>query len=85
MENEWDRDRVVRAHQEIIDQNIKLVPLTGDVLDAAVDLRSQYEALNVFDGVHLGSASVLNEPIVSTDTLFPEIPEVEHIDPRNLG
>jgi hypothetical protein len=84
MEDEWDRDRVVRAHQEIAGTNIELVPLTSDVLDAAADLRAQYEALNVFDGVHLGSAAVLDEPIVSTDTLFPEIPEIEHIDPRDL-
>jgi hypothetical protein len=84
MEDEWDRDRVVRAHQEIATLNIELVPLTADVLDAAADLRSQHEALNVFDGVHLGSASVHDEPIVSTDTLFPEIPEINHIDPRDL-
>ena len=38
MENEWDRDRVVRAHQEIADKNIELVPLTSDTLDAAADL-----------------------------------------------
>ena len=84
MEDEWERARVVRAHQEISSMNIELVPLTSDALDAAADLRAQHDALNVFDGVHLGSAAVLDEPIVSTDTLFPEIPEVEHIDPRNL-
>ena len=84
MEDEWERARVVRAHQEIASMSIELVPLTSDALDAAADLRAQYDALNVFDGVHLGSAAVLDEPIVSTDTLFPEIPEVEHIDPRNL-
>jgi len=84
METEWDRDRVARAHHEITDNNIELVALTSDVLDAAAGLRAQYEALNVFDGVHLGSASVLDEPIVSTDTLFPDIRETEHIDPRDL-
>ena len=84
MEEKWGRDRVVRAHQEIASKNIELVPLTSEALDAATDLRAQYEALNVFDGVHLGSAAVLDEPIVSTDTLFPEIPEIEHIDPRDL-
>jgi predicted nucleic acid-binding protein len=84
MEDEWERDRVVRAHQEIASQNIELVPLTSDALDAAADLRAQYDALNIFDGVHLGSAAILDEPIVSTDTLFPEIPEIEHIDPHDL-
>lgn len=60
------------------------MPLTSDALDAAVDLRAAYDELNVFDGVHLGSAAVLGEPIVSTDTLFPEIPEIQHVDPREL-
>jgi hypothetical protein len=63
MENEWERDHVVRAHQKIASQNIELVPLTSDTLDAAADLRAQYEALNVFDGVHLGGVIVLNEPM----------------------
>ena len=84
MEDEWGRDRVVRAHEEIRDCDIELVPLAPDALNAAAELRARYDALNVFDGVNLGSAQVLDEPIVSTDTLFPEIPEVEHIDPRNL-
>lgn len=84
MKDEWDRDRVVRAHQEIASQNIELVPLISGALDAAADLQTQYDALNVFDGMYLGGAAVLDEPIVSTDTLFPEIPEIEHIDPRNL-
>lgn len=84
MEGEWDRDRVVCAHQEIDTKGIELIPLTTDALDAAAALWSQYGALNVFDGVHLGSAATLDEPIVSTDTLFPEIPEVNHVDPRDL-
>jgi hypothetical protein len=83
MDDEWDRDRVVRAHHEITSHDIEPVPLTSDALDAAGDLRAQYAALNVFDGVHLGSAVVLDEPIVSTDTLFPELPEIEHLDPRD--
>ena len=58
--------------------------MIGDARDVAADLRAQYDALNVFDGVHLGSAAVLGEPIVSTDTLLPQIPEIEHIDPRSL-
>ena len=85
MEDEWERDRVVRAHREIASTDVELVPLTGDALNAAADLRARHEALNVFDGVHLGSASVLDEPIVSTDTLFPEIPDIEHVDPRDIG
>lgn len=84
MEEEWNRDRVVRAHREIVERNIEMVPLTAEAMDAATDLRAQYKALNVFDGVHLGSAVALGEPVVSTDTLFPEIPEIDHVDPRDV-
>jgi predicted nucleic acid-binding protein len=84
MEDEWERDRVVRAHQEISKEGIEMVPLETSVLDAAADLRSKYESLNVFDGVHVGTAYTLGEPIVSTDTLYPQISEVEHIDPRDF-
>lgn len=84
METEWERSRVVRAQDEIINANIELVALTTEAVDAAAEIRSQYESVNVFDGIHLGSAFVLDEPIVSTDTLFPTIAEVEHIDPRDI-
>lgn len=84
METEWNRDRVVNAHQEILAKNIELVPLTTDALEAAATLRASHDALNVFDGVHLGSAATLEEPIVSTDTLFRELSEVDHVDPRDL-
>ena len=41
MEDEWDRDRVVRAHQEIAGKDIELMPLTSEALDAATDLRAR--------------------------------------------
>lgn len=85
MEDEWSRDRVVHAHQEITDLGVETIPLGADTLDAAAELRSRYDSLNVFDGVHLGTAQTLGEPIVSTDTLYPEIPEVESHDPRDLS
>ncbi|UWG49769.1 PIN domain containing protein [Halalkaliarchaeum sp. AArc-CO] len=84
MEDEWPRDRVVCAHQEIANRGIEMMPLGTDAVDAAAELRSQYDSLNVFDGIHLGTAQTLGEPIVSTDTLYPRIPEVESLDPRDL-
>lgn len=59
MEAEWNRDRVECAHQEIAAKDIELPPLTTDALDAAAALRSQDGALNVYDGVPLGSAATL--------------------------
>ncbi|NGM70437.1 hypothetical protein G6M89_15750 [Natronolimnobius sp. AArcel1] len=51
---------------------------------AAGELRRKYDRLTVFDAVHLGTTYTLEEPIVSTDTLYPDIEEVSHVDPRDL-
>lgn len=85
MEETWDRDRLADSHREIAAEGIELVPLTDAATDAAGTVRRQYCRLNVFDAVHLGTAETLEEPIVSTGTLYPDIDEVEHIDPRDLG
>lgn len=85
MEDEWDREQLSMVHSAVVDEGIDLVPLDGDVLAAAGTLRVDYEALGIFDSIHLGTASVLEEPIISTDSLYPAITEVEHIDPRDLG
>ncbi len=84
MEDSWSRDQLSNSHREIATEGIELLPLTVDVMDAAGKLRRTYSSLNVFDAVHLGTAYTLEEPIVSTDTLYPDIAEVEHIDPRDL-
>jgi predicted nucleic acid-binding protein len=84
MEETWGRDRLADAHHEIAAEKIELIPLTADAMDAAGDLRRRYSSLNVFDAVHLGTAKTLEEPIVSTDTLYPDIDEGDHIDPRDL-
>lgn len=85
MEDSWDRERVATAHREIQEAGIELVALNQEALDVAATLRMRYAPLNVFDSVHLGSAHTLGDPIVSTDTLYPDIDEVEHVDPRTLG
>lgn len=82
MEDEWDRERRTTAHEQIIGEGIALVPLRSEHIAAGTDLQRSYNRLNVFDAVHLGVARTLEEPIVSTDTLYPSIEEVEHVDPR---
>lgn len=85
LEDEWERARLASSHQEISDLGIELVSLNVTTMEAAGALRRNYPALNVFDAVHLGTAATHDEPIVSTDTLFPEIDEIEHLDPRDLN
>lgn len=80
----WSRDRLVATQQNVVEQGIELLPLSPDVLQAGMQLLSSYDRLNVFDSIHLGHAITLSEPIVSTDTLYPDVEEVEDVDPREL-
>lgn len=50
-----------------------------------MELQRAYDRLNQFDAIHLGVATVREETIVSTDTLYPSIDEVSHVDPREVG
>lgn len=61
-----------------------LLPLTVEDVEVAGELRERYDSLGIFDSLHLGVAVARDEPIVSTDTLYPDIEEVEHIDPGDL-
>lgn len=84
MEDVWDRPRLTSAHRESTDLGITFVPPESDALDAAETPRDRYDRLNVFDGVHLGTARVLGESIISTDSLFGDISEVSTVDPRTI-
>lgn len=85
MQDEWPRERLVAAATAIVGAGVELVPLTGEDVEAAGTLRERYVRLGVFDAVHLGTAWNRDLPIVSTDTLYPSIEEVRHVDPRDMG
>ncbi|MFB6134430.1 MAG: type II toxin-antitoxin system VapC family toxin [Halanaeroarchaeum sp.] len=84
MQDEWERDRLAKTHVAIAEEGIDLVPLTSEDIEAAGSFRESYEEVGVFDSIHLGVAHAREEPIVSTDTLYPDIHEVEHLDPRDI-
>ena len=85
MQDDWDRGRLTGVSKDIADEGIELLPLTRENVEASEELRDRYDALGIFDAIHLGVAWTNDEPIVSTDTLYPDIKEIEHIDPRELG
>ncbi|MDZ7850722.1 MAG: PIN domain-containing protein [Halodesulfurarchaeum sp.] len=84
MESDWDRRDLATGYASIENEGVVLVALTREDIEAAGTLREKYDRVGVFDSIHLGAAYARGEPIVSTDTLFPEISEVEHVDPREL-
>lgn len=80
----WSRSDLAGVNSAIEDEDIEVLALAPDTFEAGANLLPSYPALNVFDAVHLGHAMTLDEPIVSTDTLYPKIDEVDHVDPRDL-
>jgi hypothetical protein len=84
MEDEWDRERVTTVYKALTQAGIGLVPLEAEHIAAGGTLQRRYDRLNLFDAVHLGNADVIGETLVSTDTLYPSIEEVETVDPREL-
>ncbi|WP_311172542.1 PIN domain-containing protein [Halobellus ordinarius] len=84
MDDEWDRERLTTVNEALAEEGIELVPLEEAHVAAGGTLQRRYDRLNLFDAVHLGTADVLDETLVSTDTLYPSIEEIETVDPRDL-
>lgn len=80
----WTRAELAEVSEAIANQGVEILDLTLESFEAGTTLLPTYPALNVFDAVHLGHALTLDEPIVSTDTLYPKIDEIDDLDPREL-
>ena len=80
----WSRSDLAAVIADIRDEDVEVLTLTPEAFQAGADLLPAYTGLNVFDAVHVGQAITLGEPIVSTDTLYPNIDEIEQLDPRSL-
>lgn len=84
MQDEWSRERLTTVHEALHEEEIELVPLEAEHVAAGGALQRRYDRLNLFDAIHLGTADALDETLVSTDTLYPSIEEIDTVDPRNL-
>lgn len=84
MFDSWSRSELATVYEAISDLNIDILPLTVEAFQTGAELLPEYSSLNVFDSIHVGHACVLDEPLISTDTLYPKIEDVENQDPRDL-
>lgn len=84
MFEEWSRSDLADVHHTIEAEGIEVLPLTVETFQAGAELLPTYHALNVFDAIHVGQAMMLSEPLVSTDTLYPTIETINHLDPRDI-
>jgi len=45
----------------------------------------KHSNLGIFDSIHAATAIKINEKLVSTDSIYNDIDEVENIDPRKFS
>jgi uncharacterized protein with PIN domain len=72
-----------RVEDVIKKWKIKLIPLDDKVLERSKKLIQQNDFLATFDSIHIATALMNNEQILSTDHVFSLIPELVVEDPRD--
>jgi PIN domain nuclease of toxin-antitoxin system len=82
--DERSRGVIADSRQEVAQEVERVLPLDTEVLKESSRFLREHDRLNVFDLLHLAHASLLDEPIVSTDTLYPEVDDMCSLDPREL-
>jgi len=66
----------LRVEKKVLHERIKLLPLDDKVLTMSNTLQKKYPILGIFDSIHIGTAIISNERILSTDHIFPQIAEI---------
>jgi uncharacterized protein len=80
------REKGIAMARATLDLFDHLLPVDRTMISAAVDLHEQYEDLSARDALHAAACMVHDVPtIVSTDTDFDELVEVQRLDPVSLG
>jgi predicted nucleic acid-binding protein len=76
-------EEVFRVEEIIKKWKIKLIPLDESVMKRSKKLMRQNEFLGTFDSIHIATALIHKEQILSTDHVFSLIPELDVEDPRS--
>lgn len=84
LRREYPRELSLSVLDKVKSLEIGLLPMTEKILEKSNNLSRKYPRLNVFDSVHASFSIIHKEKLISTDTIFNELEEVENIDPRDL-
>lgn len=71
LERDEGREAALAALALIRRRRIRLLPVTSEILLEAERLRLRVPVLHLFDGIHLATAKLAGETILSSDRLFP--------------
>ena len=80
---EYGRDKVEEFFKEIKNLKIKSEPVTSDVIYKSAELMKKY-SMTTFDAIHASYCILNKEKILSSDTVFDSIKDIERVDPREL-
>jgi len=75
-------DSALSVEEKIKNMNIKLLPLDEQILKESNHLMWQFDFLGTFDALHIATAKLKKEKILSTDHIFELIPGLPVEDPR---
>ncbi len=79
---EGTKDEALGVEKVLKKNKVGLLPLDDKVISRSNSLMKKYDFLGTFDALHIATAIVNKEQILSTDHVFPMIKEVKSVDPR---
>lgn len=81
---EYSRKDAIDAFKKIKEKRIQILEIDEKIIKKSQELMEKYSSLNMFDAVHAASAIINNEVLLSTDSVFDLIQEVNKADPRRF-
>ncbi len=80
---EADLDDALKVEEKIEEMKIKLLPLNEKALRESKELMMEYDFIGTLDALHIATAKLHKETILSTDHLILSLPDLKVEDPRN--
>ncbi len=82
LEREYSKEESLRVLARINELKIQIIPLGEKTIAKSIELTKKYPKLGIFDSIHAACSIIVKDKIISTDSIYSEINEVNHIDPR---
>lgn len=73
LEREVGREAALAVRRVVTRRRVEVIPLSIEILAEADKLRRRIPVLHLFDGIHLATAKLAGETILSSDLLFAKL------------
>jgi PIN domain nuclease of toxin-antitoxin system len=79
---EDDIESVFKIENKLKAHKVKLLPLDEDIISESNNLMKDFDFLATFDAIHIATAKLHEEKILSTDHILKLVPGLTVEDPR---